>query len=174
VLRIKSALTIGLILGLTSLTASAGEPSYESRGYGGPLYIGPNFQQGGQHSPPTYGSGYHARSREERAPRHVAKKKSTSHEIVTETTAPVEKSAPAESKPAVTKAAEKTDTDKSTPKTADAENSSITTAARTDTAEVTGATASKPATDPEAAPSTPTGCKRFVAAVGAIITVPCD
>jgi hypothetical protein len=182
VLRIKSALTIGLILGLTSLTASAGELSYESRGYGGPLYIGPNFQQGGQHSPPTYGSGssssgYHARSREEReerAPRHVAKKKSTSHETVTEKTAPAEKSVPAEAKPAVTKAAEKTDTDKAAPKTADTENSSITTAARTDTAEFTGATESKPATDSEAAPSTPTGCKRFVAAVGAIITVPCD
>ena len=66
-LRIKTALAIGLILGLTSLTASAGELSYESRGYGGPLYIGPNFQQGGQHSPPTYGSessssGYHSNS----------------------------------------------------------------------------------------------------------------
>jgi hypothetical protein len=180
VLRIKSALAMGLILGLTSLTASAGELSYESRGYGGPLYIGPNFQQGGQHAPPTYGSesgsssyrSYHREEREERAPRHVAKKKSPSHETVTEK-APVEKSTPAESKPA-TKAAEKTDTDKTTPKTADAENSSITTAARTDTAEVVGTTESKPAAAPEAASSTPTGCKRFVAAVGAIISVPCD
>ena len=173
-LRIKTALAIGLILGLTSLTASAGELSYESRGYGGPLYIGPNFQAGGQHSPPTYGSessssGYHSNSREERAPRHVAKKKSTTHETVTEKAA-----TPADTKPAVTKAAEKTDTDKATSKTADTENSSITTASRTDTAEVTGTAESKHVADPEAAPSSPSGCKRFVAAVGAIITVPCD
>ncbi len=183
-LRIKSPLVIGLILGLTSLTASAGELSYESRGYGGPLYIGPNFEQGGQHAPPTYGSqsgsssgrSNYREEREERATRHVAKKKSPSHETVTEK-APVEKSTPAESKP-VTKAAEKTDTDKATPKTADAENSSITTAARTDTAEVAGqvagASESKPAAVPEAASSTPTGSKRYVAAVGAIISVPCD
>ena len=81
---------------------------------------------------------------------------------------------PADTKPAMTKAAEKTDTDKATSKTADTENSSITTASRTDTAEVTGTAESKHVADPEAAPSSPSGCKRFVAAVGAIITVPCD
>ena len=37
-------------------TAASAQTSYESRGYGGPLGIGPNFQQGGQHAPPVYGS----------------------------------------------------------------------------------------------------------------------
>src|SRR5262249_14713545 len=115
VLRIKPALTAGIILGLTSLTASAGELSYENRGYGGPLYIGPNFQQAGQHSPPTYdsgsGSSYSYRSNyheeRERAPRHVAKKKSIEHETVTEKSAPDEKSKPAKTESAAT-ATEKT------------------------------------------------------------------
>jgi len=40
-------------LALLSSVALAG-PSYEGRGYGGPLYVGPNFQQGGQHETPTY------------------------------------------------------------------------------------------------------------------------
>ena len=104
VLRIKSALAIGLILGLTSLTASAGDLSYESRGYGGPLYIGPNFQQGGQHSAPTYGSESGSSSsyrstigRSAKSARRATspRRKSPEHETVTEK-APAEKSAPAE------------------------------------------------------------------------------
>jgi hypothetical protein len=41
-------------LALMSAGASA-QVSFESRGYGGPLGIGPNFELGGQHSAPVYG-----------------------------------------------------------------------------------------------------------------------
>jgi hypothetical protein len=44
---------IGLFVALTTAAALAQEqPTYESRGYGGPLGVGPNFQQGGQWGPP--------------------------------------------------------------------------------------------------------------------------
>jgi len=39
-------------LALATASAAVQGPSYESRGYGGLLYVGPNFQQGGQWSPP--------------------------------------------------------------------------------------------------------------------------
>jgi hypothetical protein len=39
---------------MTLAPAAAQGPSHEGRGYGGPLYVGPNFQQGGQHAPPDY------------------------------------------------------------------------------------------------------------------------
>src|ERR1700681_1346183 len=61
------ALAIGLSFALTTASASAQQgPSYEGRGYGGPLYVGPNFQQGGQWSPPVYGSGQGRSSSTER------------------------------------------------------------------------------------------------------------
>ncbi len=50
------ALAAGVCLALPALAASAGELSYKSRGYGGPLYVGPNFEAGGQHETPLYGS----------------------------------------------------------------------------------------------------------------------
>ncbi len=48
-------LAAGICLGLTAGSALAQNPTYEGRGYGGPLYVGPNFQTGGQHTAPTYG-----------------------------------------------------------------------------------------------------------------------
>ena len=49
---------IGLFVALTTGAALAQEePTYEGRGYGGPLGVGPNFQQGGQWGPPIYGAG---------------------------------------------------------------------------------------------------------------------
>ena len=49
---------IGLFVALTTAAAVAQEqPTYEGRGYGGPLGVGPNFQQGGQWGPPIYGAG---------------------------------------------------------------------------------------------------------------------
>ena len=59
-----AALAAGLCLAAMTISASAQGPSYETRGYGGPLYVGPNFQQGGQHAPPVYGQ---VRSKSERA-----------------------------------------------------------------------------------------------------------
>jgi hypothetical protein len=44
-----------ICLALTAGPGLAQNPTYEGRGYGGPLYVGPNFQTGGQHTAPTYG-----------------------------------------------------------------------------------------------------------------------
>jgi hypothetical protein len=49
---------VGLFITLTTGAALAQEePTYEGRGYGGPLGVGPNFQRGGQWGPPIYGAG---------------------------------------------------------------------------------------------------------------------
>jgi hypothetical protein len=55
-MRVNVAVTLGFCLWAAAVPASAQNPSYEGRGYGGPLYVGPNFQQGGQHTPPVYGT----------------------------------------------------------------------------------------------------------------------
>ena len=70
-LKIRLAVA-ALCFALVPAAASA-QVSYESRGYGGPLGIGPNFQQGGQHAPPVYGSGQERSNSVERyrAPQHV-------------------------------------------------------------------------------------------------------
>jgi hypothetical protein len=58
-------------LALMSAGASA-QVSFESRGYGGPLGIGPNFQLGGQHSAPVYGGQDRSNSTERyRAPQRI-------------------------------------------------------------------------------------------------------
>jgi glucan-binding YG repeat protein len=51
--RLSLAIAAASLAAMTIVAAAQG-PSYESRGYGGPLYVGPNFQGGGQHSPPIY------------------------------------------------------------------------------------------------------------------------
>lgn len=54
-MRTDIALAAGMCLVLAAGPAVAQNPTYEGRGYGGPLYVGPNFEQGGQHRPPVYG-----------------------------------------------------------------------------------------------------------------------
>lgn len=46
------ALTFAACFALTAAPAYAQDS--DKRGYGGPLYVGPNFEQGGQHAPPDY------------------------------------------------------------------------------------------------------------------------
>jgi hypothetical protein len=141
-----------VVLGCAALAGSASAQglSYESRGYGGPLYVGPNFQQGGQHAPPVYGQGRTKTERASDRPERSAKtrKGAPSRE------AKSEKSTPA------AKTAAKTDN------AADAENSTIAAAhvGHTDTA----------ASTLDGAPPAPVTCKRYVAAVGQTVTVPCD
>jgi len=63
---------IGLFVALTTGAALAQEqPTYEGRGYGGPLGVGPNFQQGGQWGPPVYGQGQSKSVERYRAPQHI-------------------------------------------------------------------------------------------------------
>jgi hypothetical protein len=148
------AFAAGLCLAAATVSASAQGPSYESRGYGGPLYVGPNFQQGGQHAPPVYGQG---RSKSERATTrrsHTAKSRS----------APATREAKTE-KPSSTPKSESADAAKSAgDKKADSENSTISSAALQSDSN-TGA---------KAEVATPVTCKRYVAAVGQTVTVPCD
>ena len=63
---------IGLFVALTTAAALAQEqPTYEGRGYGGPLGVGPNFQQGGQWGPPVYGQGQSKSVERYREPQHI-------------------------------------------------------------------------------------------------------
>ena len=127
----QTNVAIAVVFGCAALAGSAAAqaPSYESRGYGGPLDVGPNFHQGGQHAPAVYGQAARKRS----APPNGAS------------------AAPRRAKPAPTREA-KTDKSSPAPETAaksdsaaDAENSTIAAAriGETDTASGTpgGATA---------------------------------
>lgn len=68
-MRMNVALAAGLCLMMTAAAAHA-QSHPENRGYGGPMYVGPNFEQGGQHAPPVYGKGssYGKKAVIERAP----------------------------------------------------------------------------------------------------------
>ncbi len=50
----RTSVTLTALASL-ALMASAASAQNESRGYGGPLYVGPNFEKGGQHTTPDYG-----------------------------------------------------------------------------------------------------------------------
>jgi hypothetical protein len=152
--RIYATVAAGLCLAVTAVSASAGELSYESRGYGGPLYVGPNFKEGGQYTPPTYGPKSSSQERSTPArERSVSKhrKAAATREADTEK----EKAAPAA----------KTAT---TGKAAESENSTISAAALQ-----TGHTDAEASHKGEAS-ATPTTCKRYIAAAGQTVTVPCD
>jgi hypothetical protein len=150
--QVNIALAVALCLPVLTVAAAAQGLSYESRGYGGPLYVGPNFQQGGQHAPPVYGQGAskteRATTRRSRAAK--SRKAPATREATTEKSSPAPKAAASDTVKAAA-------TDK-----AETENSTISSAGlQTDAG--TKAEAASPPT-----------CKRFVAAVGQTVTVPCD
>lgn len=177
-------------LALMSAGALAqGAPSYESRGYGGPLYIGPNFHQGGQSAPPTYDSG---RSVERyRAPQRLdrVQRKRTNDDVETAKKTPEPSAESKEAKaqnenssivsiatdkpaPAATETP-KTDTAKADAAKSRNENSTIASidASATAKAEPVKATVTKADTD---GTGKPTGCKRYFPTVGQTLSVPCD
>lgn len=155
--RTNFALAAGLCLVLTTVSVSAQGPSYESRGYGGPLYVGPNFQQGGQWSPPSYGP---KSSSQERATTKRARSTAKSRKAPAEQEANTEKASPATE-------------DSSNAKTAETENSTISSASlQADTTDAE--TNAEPGPKAEAAAASPATCKRFIAAAGKTVTVPCD
>jgi hypothetical protein len=184
-------------LALMSAGASA-QVSYESRGYGGPLGIGPNFQQGGQHAPPVYGSGqersysterYHAPQRLDRVQRKrsnddddvktakktPAAKESQEAKATNENSSIVsiasdkDKALPA---PAVTEQ-KKTDVAKSDKSKSSNENSAIASVASSATAKADPVKAEVTKADTDGS-GKPTGCKRYFPTVGQTVTVPCD
>jgi hypothetical protein len=154
----KIAITAGVCFVIMTAAASAGDLSYESRGYGGPLYVGPNFQQGGQHSPPVYGP---KSSSERTAP--------VRRERVTKTRkAPKTQDAETEkSTPAVKSTAESQSAPSEKKAPAQSENSTISTAALPSDSKPSDAGV-------KATAAAPTTCKRFIAEVGKTVDVPCD
>ena len=198
------ALAIGLSFALVTAPASAQSgPGYEERGYGGPLYVGPNFHEGGQYTHPIYGSGsYHSPSSSEyRAPsssEYRVRQRSVSRSTDDDTHKAVTHRAARDDKPSETKGntadsenssiaastepAAQPKNDKAEPEAAPTkqatatENSSIAVlATRTDTAEVV--TKPKVEVKPKieaAANSIPFSCKKYFPTVGLTLTVPCD
>jgi hypothetical protein len=181
--RIIVALAAGVFLALAAVPASAGELSYESRGYGGPLYIGPNFQGGGQHSTPMYGAkpsmerpaAKRARSlvkRHQAPPERetsTAKETETAKETPASTEASTEKPAESES----TKATDSKSTKESTPATPASSTEKAVASDSTASASASEPAASNAKKDEPAESTGPVGCKRYDATAGLTITVPC-
>ena len=187
---------IGLFVALTTAAALAQEqPTYEGRGYGGPLGVGPNFQQGGQWGPPVYGQGQSKSVERYRAPQHIdrvqRKRNSDDDNVKTAKKTP----APEELKVAKSQSENSSivtigsDQDKTTPVTeqkktdlaksdkskSSNENSTIASVASSTTANadpVKGQLRKRFETD--ASGKTVATCKRYFPTVGQTITVPCD
>jgi hypothetical protein len=166
---------LGAVLALALMTAPAfaqGGPSYEGRGYGGPLYVGPNFHLGGQYSAPIYGSpSYRARSSGEyRRQRSVTRSSRDTREATPKTKA-------SESKPALTETAT---TENSSVAVPPADNPEPAIKPR-DSRPVEKATASpenssiaQKDTKAEAADTSHVNCTKYFPAVGMTVSVPCD
>ena len=178
------------------------EPTYEGRGYGGPLGVGPNFQQGGQWGPPIYGAGReHSSTSVERyrAPQHtdrVQRKRNTDDDDVKtakKTPAPEElkeasKDAKAQSenssivtigsdheKTTPVTEQRKTDLAKSDKSKSSNENSTIASVASSATANADPVKGQLSKTvDKDASGKTVATCKRYFPTVGQTITVPCN
>ena len=189
---------IGLFVALTTAAALAQEqPTYEGRGYGGPLGVGPNFQHGGQWGPPVYGQGQEHSSTTERyrAPQHidgVQRKRNTDDDHVKTAKKTPE---PEESKEAKSQSENSSivtigsDHDKTTPVTeqkktdlaksdkskSSNENSTIASVASSATANADPVKGQLSKTvDKDASGKTVATCKRYFPTVGQTITVPCD
>ena len=181
-------------MALTTAAALAQEqPTYEGRGYGGPLGVGPNFQQGGQWGPPVYGQGQSKSVERYRAPQHIdrvqRKRNSDDDNVKTAKKTP----APEESKEEAKSQSENSsivtigsDQDKTTPVTeqkktdlaksdnskSSNENSTIASVASSTTANadpVKGQLSKR--VDTDASGKTVATCKRYFPTVGQTITV---
>jgi hypothetical protein len=147
VMRTVVALAAGLCLALATTPAPA--QSAKGRDYGGPLYVGPNFEKGGQHAPPDYGSS--KPNKERAAPKRAKPERSVSKG----------------------KAAKEANTEKGS---AD-EKSSAVSSGSAPASDGDAEASPKADTDPGAtagATAQPTTCKRFDATSGQTITVPCE
>jgi hypothetical protein len=178
------------LFALATATASAQDaPSYESRGYGGPLYVGPNFQTGGKYSPPTYDSNSYSRERyKERRVYQAPKRHSRPEPEKTHTVKATPANDDAEkvkdkadnensgiAQSARAKADSDSDTKAGTAKGVQNENSTIARASLdTDTkaGKSTAKSTSQPASDPKTTQNV--GCKKYFPAVGLTLSVPCE
>ena len=198
----RSFALIGLFVAVTiGASLAQEEPTYEGRGYGGPLGVGPNFQQGGQWGAPIYGAGREHSSTTERysAPQHidrVQRNRNTDDDDVKtakktparEESKEASKGAKAQSenssivtigsdhdKPTPVTEQKKTDLAKADKSKPSNENSTIASAASSATANadpVKGQLSKR--VDTDASGKTVATCKRYFPTVGQTITVPCD
>lgn len=185
---------VGLFVALTTAAALAQEePTYEGRGYGGPLGVGPNFQQGGQWGPPIYGAGREHSSTTERysSPQRIdraqRKRNDDDNDVKTAKRTPEpDNKAHSENSSIVSVGSDK---DKSTPVTEQKkidvaksdnsktsnENSTIASVASSATADADPAKGQlSKRVDTDATGNTVTTCKRYFPTVGQTITVPCS
>ncbi len=173
---------IGLAIAAASLaamtvTAAAQGPSYESRGYGGPLYVGPNFQGGGQHSAPVYDGSSSSKKQYKKRRQYRATKSRKENTKSTETAKSAPKSSPTEFETENSSISSIESTtgkpDKSKPvETAkggiETENSSISSASLD--------TAATSSSDADAQPKARqnVGCKKYFPTAGMTLSVPCN
>jgi hypothetical protein len=163
---------------LVAMTAIASAQSYKSRGYGGPLNVGPNFKEGGQYTPPSYGpkSSTKKRYKKRRVDRADKKRKSPAKkEVDTAKAAPVDKGVERENS-SISSLGGDTDETSAPKKTESAkgpqsENSTISYAEAGKDDGVESPAVAKGDDEPKRAN---VGCKKYFPSAGMTLSVPCD
>jgi hypothetical protein len=168
------------VLASITVLASAQGQSYESRGYGGPLNVGPNFKAGGQYTPPSYGPNASSKKRynKKRAYQATKARKARAAKTVdTAKAAPVDKDVQSENSSISSLSSLAGDTDKTgvpekteTAKGRQNENSTIS-GADTDT-EIDASAVAKGDDDSKRARNV--DCKKYFPSAGMTLSVPCD
>jgi len=171
----KVRLTIAAaFLAAMTVFATAGELSYESRGYGGPLYIGPNFHSNDSASP--------KRSRERRTYRRTRQREAqpsrdrTPEKTDTAKASPVKNDGQTENSSLSAPGKDETvETARNTSLNGevDSENSTLSTLGKDEAVEVnTAERETKAKKEPET--SKTVDCKKYFPTAGMTISVPCD
>ncbi len=177
----KAAFALATVLLAATTAIAVAEPSYESRGYGGPLGVGPNFHSSESYSSPERSKPkrvYKERSSEPKrrsravdtddTPKSAPVKKEAENQKAAETenssiagatsnsakTVAIETPAPGKVKAGVEK-----------------ENSTIARASLDD-GKTTSATETKPAETPKTSQNV--GCKKYFPTAGMTLSVPCE
>lgn len=133
-------------LALPTACAAGDYMTYEGRGYGGPLGVGPNFNS----SKPSAPKHYRKRTYKKRATTRPSNNNTETAKSAPEADVPVKKSV-------------KKDTVN--------QNSSIATSAGAPAKTAVHETGATPAAEPQSAT---VGCKRFIPSIGETVTVPCE
>ena len=132
-------------LALATAVASAGELSNENRGYGGPLYVGPNFNSSDSYKPQRPAPKPYTVERS--SPKRVSKSQET-HKATT---------------------SDETDTTETTPAKKPAEGEGSTASDPTASSELL-----KTETAGDGAKTGDVGCKKYSPEIGAAVSVPCE
>jgi hypothetical protein len=175
--KVVFAIAMVLLVAMTAI-ASAQGPSYESRGYGGPLYVGPNFKAGGQYTPPSYGPNSSSKKRYNKKRAYQATKKHKARAAKTVDTAkavPVDTEVESENSSISSlagdtdkaSAPEKTETAKGTQN----ENSTISYA---EAGKDDGVASPAVAKGDDQTKRANVGCKKYFPSAGMTLSVPCD